>query len=259
MTKRKYKCVYGPVASWRLGSSLGIDPISQAEKVCTFDCVYCQVGSKKPSMQERKIFIPTKDIIEEIKSLPDVKIDYITFSGKGEPALAKNLGEIIKEIRKIRKEKIAIITNASMMDRKDVLEDLMLADFVMVKLDACSEDMLGRVNRPGSSVGLNRILKGIGGFRASYKGRFALQTMFVKENKDCAEGIAAMAREIQPDEVQLNTPLRPCPVKPLTKKDIDEIKRYFSGMNVISVYDADRKKTEVINKEDTLRRRGSYD
>lgn len=257
--KKNYKYIYGPVASWRLGSSLGIDPVSQAEKVCTFDCVYCQAGEKQASAKEREIFVPAKAIIEEIVSLPPVNIDYITFSGKGEPTLAKNLGEIIGEIRKIRKERIAVITNASLISRRDVQQDLRLTDFVMAKLDACSGDLLGKINRPSGIIGFNNILRGIDEFRIGYKGRFALQIMFVEGNKGFAEKIADIARTIKPDEVQLNTPLRPCLVKPLAKKDMDEIKKYFDGMNIVSVYDADRKKTEALNKEDTLKRRGSYD
>jgi len=247
------------VASWRLGRSLGIDPISSEEKVCTFDCVYCQAGAKKASAQKRKVFVPTKAIIEEIKSLPRIKIDYVTFSGKGEPTLAKNLGEIIKEIRKIHKERTAIITNASLMDRQDVQEDLRLIDFVMAKFDACSEELLNRINRPEKGMKFERILKGINEFRIGYKGKFALQIMFVEDNKKRAYGLAEMARKINPDEVQLNTPLRPCPVKPLSKKDIDEIKKYFSGMNIVSVYDSVRKKTDPLDKEQTLKRRGAYD
>ncbi|MFH1854545.1 MAG: radical SAM protein [Candidatus Omnitrophota bacterium] len=257
--KKNYKYIYGPVASWRLGSSLGIDPIPGEEKACTFDCVYCQVGAKKASARERKIFVPAKAIIEEIKSLPDVKIDYITFSGKGEPTLAKNLGEIIKEIRDIRKEKIAIITNASLMDRLDAQNDLRLTDFVMAKLDACSGNLLDKINRPSGDIEFNKILKGMNEFRVGYNGKFALQIMFVEENKNSAIAMAEIVKKIDPDEVQINTPLRPCPVKPLPKKDIDEIKKYFSGMNIISVYDAQRVNIEPINKEDTLKRRGAYD
>ena len=259
MDKKDYKYIYGPVASWRLGCSLGIDPISGEEKVCTFDCVYCQVGAKKASARERKIFVPAKAIIEEIKSLPDVKIDYITFSGKGEPTLAKNLGEIIKGIKNIRRDKIAVITNASLIDRKDVQGDLRLTDLVMAKLDACSEVLLGKINKPAKDIRFDRILKGMSEFRAGYKGKFALQIMFVEGNKNSAGALAEIAKKIDPDEVQLNTPLRPCLAKPLPKKDIDEIKKYFSGMNIVSVYDSVRKKTESLDKEQTLKRRGVHD
>ena len=84
-TKKNYRYIYGPVSSWRLGISLGIDPISGKEKICSFDCIYCQLGKTKFFSKKRKIFIPAERIIKEIYLLPPLKIDYITFSGSGEP------------------------------------------------------------------------------------------------------------------------------------------------------------------------------
>jgi len=237
MSKKNYRYSYGPVRSWRLGNSLGIDPVCSKEKVCTFDCIYCQAGKTEVFRDKREIFVPTEKIIKEISSLGPAEIDYITFSGRGEPTLAKNLGGIIKEIRKIRKEKIAVITNASLIDRKDVQEELNLADFVMVKLDAASRNLFVKVNRPMQGIEFDRVLKGIKAFKSGYRGRLALQIMFVEQNKLHAEEIARIVKEISPDEVQINTPLRPCEVKPLSKEEIDNIKRYFKDMNIISVYD----------------------
>ncbi|MBU4312618.1 MAG: radical SAM protein [Candidatus Omnitrophica bacterium] len=259
MPDKKYKYIYGPVSSWRLGSSLGVDPISGEKKVCTFDCVYCQIGDTKRFSSKREVFVPTGDIIKEIKSLPELNIDYITFSGTGEPALVSNLGEIIKEIRKLRKEKIAIITNSSLIDRKDVQEDLGLADLVMLKLDAHSPELFLKINKPLKGITFDRVLKGIKEFSSGYKGKLALQIMFIEKNRSYAGDIAGLAKDINPDEVQLNTPLRPCSAKPLSKKEMDAIKLYFKGMRVVCVYDARKKKVEFINRDDTSRRRGSHD
>jgi wyosine [tRNA(Phe)-imidazoG37] synthetase (radical SAM superfamily) len=253
---KNFKYIYGPVYSWRLGISLGIDPISPDKKICSFDCIYCQLGKTKVFSKARKEFVPAKKIIEEIKSLPRLKIDCITFSGNGEPTLAKNLGKMIREIRKIRKEKIAVITNASLIDRKDVQKDLLLADTVLVKLDACSEDMFKKENRPIAGIELQKILKGIAGFKSLYKGKLCLQVMFTRTNARCAEGIAEIARELKPDEVQLNTPLRFSKEKPVSKKIMDRIKLYFKGMNVKSVYDAPRKAIKPIDNTGTLKRHG---
>ncbi|MBU4342987.1 MAG: radical SAM protein [Candidatus Omnitrophica bacterium] len=252
----RYKYIYGPVSSWRLGSSLGIDPISGKNKICTFNCAYCQLKETDVFNSERKIFVPTAAVIEEIKSLPDLKIDYITFSGRGEPTLAKNLGEMISEIKKIRKEKVALITNASLMDRKDVREDILLADFVMAKLDACSEELFKKINKPMPGITFDKVLGSIKSFKSEYKGRLALQFMFIEENKDCAEDLARIAREIKVDEVQINTSLRPCAVKPLPKQELDKIKKYFEDMNIFYVYETEKKKVDSISKEDTLLRRG---
>jgi len=123
MTKKQYKYIYGPVPSWRLGSSLGIDPLSAKDKICSFDCIYCQIGKTTIHTKKRKVFVSAEQLIEELKSLPPVDIDYITFSGRGEPTLAKNLGEMIAEVKKIRKEPVAVLTNASLLYDKEVRED----------------------------------------------------------------------------------------------------------------------------------------
>ncbi len=254
--KRNLKYIYGPVSSWRLGSSLGVDPISQKDKICTFDCVYCQLGGAGRFLKERKIYVPAEWIVEEISSLPPVKIDYITFSGRGEPTLAENLGEMIKALKTIRKEKTAVITNSSIINRADVQEDLSLADFVVAKLDACSPGSLEAINNPMEGISLDVIIDGIKRFRAHYQGKLALQIMFVDQNKDYVEEIAALAREIGPDEVQLNTPLRPCGVKPVSRNEMGKIEGYFTDMNCVSVYEKGKKKVAAISGEDTLRRRG---
>ena len=111
-----------------MGRSLGIDLLCEADKVCTFKCIYCQIGNTCEYTTKRKIYVETKDVIEEIKNLPDVDIDYMTFSGRGEPTLALNLGEVIKKLKRIRSEPVAVLTNSSLIDRRDVSRDLGLAD-----------------------------------------------------------------------------------------------------------------------------------
>ncbi len=255
--KRKYKYIYGPVNSWRLGRSLGIDPLLPKGKVCGFDCIYCQVGRKKPVGFTRRNFVPTDKIADELKSFPDVKIDYITFSGAGEPTLAKNLGALIKEAGHIRKEKIAVLTNATLLGRKDIQKELKTADLVEVKLDASSKALLKRVNRPFRSLTFSGLIKGIKAFRRTYKGRLALQIMFVKDNIGAAESIARIARAIRPEVVHINTPLRPSGAKAVSKKELDAVKPYFKGLRCISVYDAKKKKkVKPVSRKETLRRRG---
>ncbi|MBL7130807.1 MAG: radical SAM protein [Candidatus Omnitrophica bacterium] len=251
-----FKYIYGPVPSWRLGSSLGVDLLSQKEKVCSFDCIYCQLGKTKSYAIKRKIYVSTKDVVAEIKALPKVKIDYITFSGRGEPTLARNLGQAIQAVKRIRKEPVAVLTNASLLYRKDVREDLALADLVAVKLDASSEKILKLINQPAEKIKFSDILKGIKKFRKEYHGKLALQIMFVQKNKKIAKDIAKLAECIRADEIQINTPKRPSPVKPLSKGTLFAIKRYFCGMNVISLYDKRAKKTKLISAKSTILRRG---
>ncbi len=258
--RKNYKYIYGPVASWRLGKSLGVDAVSTGAKVCNFDCIYCQIGEAEQFSGERKVFIPTKEIISEIKSLPsNMRIDYITFSGAGEPTLAKNLGRIITEIRKIRKEKIAVFTNSSLIYKKDVQKDLSLADFVSVKLDAHLQDLFSGINRPFGEKKITKIIEGIKKFKKIFKGKLTLQIMFVEGNRGDAASLAKIAKEINADEVQINTPLRPCGVKPLPPKELDRIKQYFESMNYISAYSHTAvsckvKAVKPVDKEATSRR-----
>ena len=256
MDNKKFKYIYGPVASWRLGSSLGIDPISRKGKICTFDCIYCQLGKTVILTNEREIFVTATEIIKELDLLPQVKIDYITFSGIGEPTLAKNLGPIIKTVKKIRDEKIAVLTNSSLLDKYEVKEDLTLADFAIVKIDVPSQEIFEKVNRSLKTIKFDTILQAIKDFKHNFKGKLALQIMFIEENKEYASEIAQIAKEIKPDEVQVNTPLRPCLVKPLPEQELNDIINLFSGLNVISVYQTVKKAVKPISLKDTLARRG---
>ena len=257
MTENKFKYIYGPVSSWRLGRSLGIDPLSPKKgKICTFNCSYCQLGRAENFETERKVFVPTSKIIKEIKTLPSLKIDYITLSGCGEPTLARNLGDIIRKIRKIRKEKIAVITNSSLIYRKDVQKDLMLADFIMAKLDASSLKVFKRVNSPMDNIKFNKIVSGMKKLKTNYRGKFALQIMFVDGNKKDAKRIVALSKKINPDEIQINTPLRPCEEEPISKEELNRIESFFKGTNYISVYSAKRRKAKPISTKASIKRRG---
>lgn len=260
MEQHPYKYIYGPVSSWRIGKSLGIDPISSDEKTCSFDCVYCQAGRTECLTSERKVFVPTQEIVAEVRKFPAVGVDYITFAGNGEPTLAKNLGEMIREIRKVRSEKIAVITNASIIDRNDVREDLALADLVVAKLDSSSNDSLKAVNRPASDIVFEDILQGLISFGKLFKGKLELQIMFVKANKALAREIAKEAFRIEPDEIEINTPLRVCAVKPLEPEEIAEITDIFRevcvNVPVKSVYEAERQKSNPFCQQSTERRRG---
>jgi wyosine [tRNA(Phe)-imidazoG37] synthetase (radical SAM superfamily) len=147
--KGGYQYIFGPVSSWRLGSSLGIDLLSQERKICNFDCLYCQLGGTHAPTKERRLYIPTDHALAEVGGLPaDVAIDTITFSGMGKPTLALNLGETILAVKAIRREPVAVLTNTSLMGRDGVREELSYADIVVAKMDVCSQIFLQRVNRP---------------------------------------------------------------------------------------------------------------
>jgi wyosine [tRNA(Phe)-imidazoG37] synthetase (radical SAM superfamily) len=254
--KNEFKYIYGPVASWRLGVSLGIDLLSPTQKVCNFDCIYCQLGRNLKFTKNPEVYVKTEEIIKELNRLPKIKLDYITFSGRGEPSLARNLGEAIKAVKELDIVPVAILTNASLINRADIRKSLHLADFVIVKLDTYSQESLVRINRPEKTIRFDKILQGIKQFKKSFKGKFALQMMFVKSNQKDVKKLARLATEINPDEVQINTPLRPCKVRPLSKKDIETIKNNFLGLNFVSVYDVHPRELIPLTKKGTMRRRG---
>ena len=128
------KIVYGPVSSWRLGRSLGVDLICSKEKICSFDCIYCQLGEPWKNNVQRKNFISIKEMESEVVSaLQSTTPDVITFSGSGEPTLAKNIDLAIKTIRKISNIPLAVLTNSSLMNREDVRNTLGKLDVVVAK------------------------------------------------------------------------------------------------------------------------------
>jgi wyosine [tRNA(Phe)-imidazoG37] synthetase (radical SAM superfamily) len=256
MDRDQYRYIYGPVSSWRLGRSLGIDPLSGREKICNFDCLYCQLGETTNYAAKRKEYVPTDRIIEELRSMPVTDLDYITFSGTGEPTLAWNLGEMIREIRKIRKEKVAVITNSSLMENESVRKDLSLADLVEAKLDAPSRKLFQEINRPTEGISFSGMIGGLLRFAEIYRGKLAIQIMFIGENMGEAGRIAELVRRIGPDEVHLNTPLRESPAHPLPPSDLTAIGKCFFGLRQLSVYEAEKKTVNAISGEDTLRRRG---
>ena len=176
--------------------------------------------------------------------------------GTGKTTLAANLGEIIDAIKEIRVERLAILTNSSLLTDKDVRRDLLQIDFVIAKLEVPSQEAFEKINKPGEGFELSKIVDAIKRFRTMYKGRLAIQSMFYKENKQYVEELSNIVRAIGADEVHIGTPIRPCSVKPLSKKEIEEIRLYFKGMKVVSVYDGSNKKAIPINRPATIRRRG---
>jgi len=253
----RFRYIYGPVPSWRVGSSLGIDLLSQEDKICSLDCIYCQLGRTTIHTKERKTYIPEELIIKEIDMLPhNINIDYITLSGRGEPTLALNMGNTVRAIKKARKERIAIITNSTLINHEDVQEELSSADFIIAKLDVSSSDLFEKVNKPAQGIEFDVIVQGLKDFKKRFHGRFALQIMFMGKNSPYANDIANIAREINPDEIQINTPLRPCGVDALGAEEISVIKNLFAGLPAISVYEGQRKQVEPISHKDTLKRRG---
>jgi wyosine [tRNA(Phe)-imidazoG37] synthetase (radical SAM superfamily) len=248
--------VYGPVPSWRLGRSLGIDPVSTRYKTCSFDCVYCQLGRTKLPRSERKAFVQPQVLASELKQVKGIDVDYVTFSGMAEPTLAANLPELAAVVRdNLPACPIAILTNSSLMPRPDMRDDLRLFDVVVAKVDAPNQELFMEINRPFVSYTLDEILAGIRHFREESTAKLALQMMFIEANRPAAHDMAEIARHLRPDEVQLNTPLRPCRVPPLRPVQMKEIEATFEGLEVISVYTSERPQVTPVDTAETRRRR----
>jgi wyosine [tRNA(Phe)-imidazoG37] synthetase (radical SAM superfamily) len=182
--------------------------------------------------------------------------DYATFSGMGEPSLASNLGEAIRLVKSALKLPVAVLTNSSLIPKEDVRRELALADVVVAKVDAPTEELFRKINRPIRSQTLAEILKALQLFREEYHGKLALQMMFLEANRDYAAGMAKIAEQLSPDEVQINTPMRPCGVTPLTAKEVAAIEREFSNFqSLFTVYGALKPEVMPFDLAETLRRR----
>jgi wyosine [tRNA(Phe)-imidazoG37] synthetase (radical SAM superfamily) len=211
----KNKIPFGPVPSRRLGRSLGINNIPP--KICTYSCVYCQVGKTYNFSNERKEFYKVEEIknqvfekIDELNKQKE-KVDYLSFVPDGEPTLDMNLGKEI-DILKSSGIPIAVITNSSLIDRKEVRKDLSKADWVSVKIDAIDEKTWRKVNRPHPDLSLENILKGITKFSDEYKGNLYTETMLIENintDKKNIEEIADFMSALKVDTAYISIPTRP--------------------------------------------------
>ena len=204
--------VYGPVHSWRLGWSLGVDLLLNTS-TCSFNCVYCQLGDIQLKTANRAIYVPTEKLERDLRLSQWEKADIITLSGNGEPTLALNLGEVIRFIKEYTQKPVMVLTNATLLNDPTVQRDLALADQVACKLDAATDGVLQRMNRPVAGVTLEGIISGIEAFRRGYKGKLSLQCMFMPTNSEDVDALTGLIAKISPDEVQLNTPKRPYPME----------------------------------------------
>ncbi len=209
---QRISATYGPVKSWRFGQSLGIDLIGTTS-VCSYNCLYCQLGSIEKMTRDRALFVPTAQVVEELAGREWDAVDVVTFSGSGEPTLALNLGDAIAQVKALSSRPVVVLTNGTLLEDLAVQEALMGADHVSVKIDAVSSHLWHRINRPIAGLNLNRILQGMIAFRQSYPGQFSVQTMVMEPWPLCEEQrYAAILKALAPDEVHLNTPLRPRPL-----------------------------------------------
>lgn len=205
---------FGPVPSRRLGRSLGVNNIPP--KTCTYSCVYCQVGRTRRMSCQRQEFYAIENIVKDAgRSLTSLQegesIDYATFVADGEPTLDIHLGMEIKALKRLGL-KVAVITNASLIWREDVRKDLAGADWVSLKVDAVSDDVWRKINRPHKQLIHSEILNGLLNFAATFTGQLVTETMLVQginDGKTEIEQIAELVKKVNPTRAYIAVPTRP--------------------------------------------------
>ena len=252
---KKYQYLYGPVPSRRLGRSLGIDLVPH--KICTYDCIYCQIGKTTDKTLVRKEYVPVKEILEEVRRFRKEEtssIDHLSLSGSGEPTLHSQIRSVIEGIKTITSIPVAVITNGSLLYEEEVRQDLLHADIVLPSLDAVSSEVFMRINRPRPGFSIEKVIEGQVEFRKVYKGQIRLEILFCKDVNDSKEELLRMKKavdRIQPDRIHLNTVVRPPSEKwaaPLSQKEMEEIQVYF-GEKASIITEFDRHPSSISGRD----------
>ena len=207
-----YKHVFGPVPSRRLGISLGVDLV--VSKSCNLNCIFCECGATKKIQLERQRFKDMNEILNEIQSvLKDIKPDYITFSGSGEPTLSLDLGNISKAIKEDLKYKgkICLITNSLLLANEQVTKELKYIDLIVPTLNTLKQDIFEKIVRPDYRTSVDEIKKGfINLNNSNYKGKIWIEIFILENINDSEENFIEIANflnseNIKYDKIQLNT------------------------------------------------------
>ncbi len=242
---KNFRYLYGPVPSRRLGRSLGIDLVPH--KICTYNCIYCQIGKTTEKTLIRKEYIPVKDILEEVRKFlkkETSSIEHLSLSGSGEPTLHSKIDSIIRGIKTITSIPVAVITNGSLLYEKEVRASLLQADVVLPSLDAASEEAFEKINRPHPGISVDQVIEGLVEFRKVYKGQIWLEILFCRGINDHQSELLLMKRaidRIRPDLIHLNTVVRPPFEKwavPLNQEEMEAMRTFFGERaSIISEFD----------------------
>ncbi len=225
--------VYGPVTSRRLGCSLGVD--LTPERCCSLDCIYCEEAKPTANLcTTRNEYAPTLQVIEQIREAVTPEVDYVTFSGSGEPTLHSGLGIILASCRDLAPP-TAVLTNSSLLNMERVRQELNLADLVIPSLDAVSEEAFNKLNRPAPGVSAKRIMQGLESFCGEYTGTVWLEVLLVEgvnDNRQEVQLIAEFVNKLSVDKVHLNTVSRATTVadcRPVAREKMEQLVDLFSA------------------------------
>ena len=221
------KYIYGPVQSRRMGLSLGIS--LTPHKVCQLDCVYCQVGATTLKTAKRMVYADTREVLSELQSWfevnPDMagKLAYVTLAGAGEPTLHTDIASLIAKIKSMTKVQIAVITNSCCLPDPAVRAEILGADLIVPSLDAVTQEVFAKINRPVPGIKIEDIIEGLVNLRKEYRGKIWLEIMLVRGINDDIRQIRKfkdIVDRINPDLIQLNSPVRST-----TQKDVHPAER----------------------------------
>ena len=230
-----YKHIFGPVHSRRLGISLGVDVIPY--KYCPLNCVYCEVQRTNHLTLRRQEFFPPEEILSEVREIlsTNPELDYVTFSGAGEPTLYSRIGEVILRIKEeFPQYKLALLTNGVLLKHPTVRKEILPLDLILPSLDACHQDTFEKINRPHPSIKVSDLISGLIDLRKEYSGPIWLEVFIIAGLNDSEEELECLSKalnRIQPDKVQLNSLDRPGAefwVKPAGSRVLREVQRYLS-------------------------------
>ncbi|RJP66177.1 MAG: radical SAM protein [Ignavibacteriales bacterium] len=228
--------IFGPVPSRRLGLSLGVN--NMRCKICTYDCIYCQVGRTtccstccEPCLSPYELFCFVKKKLQKLEA-KEIKVDYISFVPNGEPTIDKSLGKNIHILREFG-YKIAVFTNSSLLWNDNVKENLLFADYISVKVDSVNDKTWQIINRPHTRLNLDIILKGIIDFAKIYNGKLTTETMLVKninDNIQEIEQVGNFLKKFRSDKSYFTIPTRPPTESFATapdRKTLDQLSDYI--------------------------------
>jgi wyosine [tRNA(Phe)-imidazoG37] synthetase (radical SAM superfamily) len=241
--KNMYKYLFGPVPSRRLGISLGVDLVPK--KVCSLDCVYCEVGKTTKLSTDRKEYILYDNVVKELEHYftNNPNPDFITFSGAGEPTLNSRIGDVLRYIKKNKADiPVAVLTNGTLLYDKNVRKELLDTDIVLPSLDAATAISFNKINRPAKDLDINKIVQGLIDFRKEFKGKIWLEVFILPGYNDNNTELLELKKvitKIAPDSIQLNTLDRPGTVENLRSSSRSELQKIvdlwgFDNVEIIS-------------------------